>query len=110
MIAAQSGNALSSLNSKVPLKAADPMGDEESGRLLSKDSLSKEQLHKEQLQLESRATICGLPVQVVAGLCYCAGEQPTIFLQAGPNILTGALRPPTSGLSCGALQALWVAG
>ena len=48
-------------------------GDEESGKLLSQSSLAKDQQHKQQMQLESRATICGLPVQLVAGLCYCVG-------------------------------------
>ena len=60
---------------KIPLvKSADPLDDEETGRLQSKNSIAKDQLHKEQLQLESRATVCGLPVQVVAGLCYCVGR------------------------------------
>ena len=62
--------------SKIPLvKSADPL-DEEMGPLQSKNSIAKDQLHKEQLQLESRATICGLPVQIVAGLCYCVGAKP----------------------------------
>ena len=59
---------------KIPLvKSADPLDDGETGRLLSKDSIAKDQLHKEQIQLESRVSVCGLPVQVVAGICYCIG-------------------------------------
>ena len=65
-------------------------GDEETGKLLSHNSLAKDQLHKEQLQLESRATICGLPVQLVAGLCYCVGEPPSAAL---PLDQTGILKP-----------------
>ena len=70
---------------KIPLvKSADPL-DEEMGPLQSKNSMAKDQLHKEQLQLESRATICGLPVQIVAGLCYCIGtSRPTGYVPHQP--------------------------